>query len=79
MLRGILVFRGLEETLFVKIRHDQDYWFFILEVNLIWRMNITEANMSETQIETAKAMEEKVLNTSTVADAFRVMTDLAFE
>lgn len=42
-------------------------------------MKVTEVTMSESQIETAKAMEEEVLNTSTVADAFRVMTDLAFK
>ena len=79
MLRGILVFRGLEETLFVKIRHDQDYWFFILGVNLIRRMQTTLAIMSESQVEMARAMEEEILNTSTIADAFRVMTDLAFK
>ena len=76
MLHGILLFRGLEETLFVKIRHDQDYWFFILGVNLIRRMQTTLAIMSE---EMARAMEEEILNTSTIADAFRVMTDLAFK
>lgn len=42
-------------------------------------MDTTKAIMSDKQADMARAMEEEVLNTSTVADAFRVMTDLAFK
>ena len=56
--------------------HDQVYWFYFLSK---MRMEITQINMSESQAEKARAMEEEVLNGSTVADAFRVITDLAFK
>ena len=42
-------------------------------------MQTALAIMSESQVEMARAMEEEILNTSTIADAFRVMTDLAFK